>query len=93
MSASSVSMSFEDANLFSKISPAANASIKNIIEIDVKKIMPDSLNVEASCFEISEPRKAPNDPPAAMTPKAFVALSPRNRLIITTQKIETTKKE
>ena len=36
---------------------------------------------------------APNDPPAAITPKTFEAPSPRNRLIITTQKIETTKKE
>ena len=32
------------------------------------------------------------EPPAAITPKTFVAPSPRNRLIITTQKIETTKK-
>ena len=55
--------------------------------------MPDSLNVDANCLEISEPRNAPNDPPAAMTPKTLVAPSPRNRLIITTQKIETTKKE
>ena len=55
--------------------------------------MPDSLNVEASCLEISEPRNAPNDPPAAITPNTFAAPSPRKRLIITTQKIETTKKE
>ena len=55
--------------------------------------MPDSLNVDANCLEISEPRNAPNEPPAAITPKTFVAPSPRNRLIITTQKIETTKKE
>ena len=55
--------------------------------------MPDSLNVEPSCLEISEPRNAPNDPPAAMTPKTLVAPSPRNKLIITTQKIDTTKKE
>ena len=56
-------------------------------------MMPDSLNVAANCLEISEPRNAPNDPPAAITPKTFVAPSPRNRLIITTQKIETTKNE
>jgi hypothetical protein len=37
----------------------AKANIKKIIEINVKKMMPDSLNVAASCLEISEPRKAP----------------------------------
>ena len=55
--------------------------------------MPDSLNVEASCLEISEPRQAPKDPPAAITPKTFAALSPLNKLIMTTQNIDTTKKE
>ena len=88
-----LSISSADTNLLSKIRPVANASIKKIIEINVKKIMPDSLNVDANCLEISEPRNAPNDPPAAMTPKTLEAPSPRNRLIITTQKIETTKKE
>ena len=63
------------------------------IAINVKKIIPDSLNVAASCFEISEPKKAPIDAPAAITPKTFVAHYPLNKLIITTQKIETTKKE
>ena len=82
-----------DTNLLSKIRPVAKASIKKIIEINVKKMMPDSLNVAASCFDISEPRKAPNDPPAAMTPKTFAAPSPRNKLIITTQNIDTAKKE
>ena len=80
-------------NLLSKIMPVANASIRKIIEINVKKIMPDSLNVDANCLEISEPRNAPSEPPAAITPKTLAAPSPRNRLIITTQKIETTKKE
>ena len=87
------SMPSTDTNLFSRIKPITNASIKKIIEIDVKKIIPDSLNVDANCLEISEPRNAPNDPPAAITPKTFAAPSPRNKLIITTQKIETTKKE
>ena len=82
-----------DSNLRSKISPVARASIKKIIEISVKKMMPDSLKVEANCLEISEPRNAPKDPPAAITPKKFAAPSQRNRLIITTQKIDTTKKE
>ena len=36
-----------------KYSDAELAEFKAII---VKKIMPDSLNVEASCLEISEPR-------------------------------------
>ena len=88
-----LSISSNDTNLLSKTKPVANASMKKIIEINVKKIIPDSLNVDANCLEISEPRNAPNDPPAAITPKTLVAPSPRNRLIITTQKIETTKKE
>ena len=88
-----LSIPFIDTNLFSKSKPATNASIKKNIEINVKKIIPDSLNVEASCLEISEPRNAPREPPAAITPKTFVAPSPRKRLIITTQKMETTKKE
>ena len=70
---------------------AANSKIRNKIDINVKKIIPDSLKVDANCFEISEPRKAPSDPPAAITPKTFAAPSPLNKLIITTQKIETTK--
>ena len=66
--------------------------IRKIIAINVKKIMPDSLNVEASCLEISEPRNAPKDPPAAITPKTFAALSPR-KINNYNPKIDTTKKE
>ena len=88
-----LSIPSKEVNLFNKISPVAKASIKKIIEIIVKKMIPDSLKVEANCLEISEPRNAPNDPPAAITPKTLAAPSPRNKLIITTQKIDTTKKE
>ena len=42
-----------DTNLLSNIRPVAKADIKKIIEINVKKMMPDSLNVAASCFDIS----------------------------------------
>ena len=62
-------------------------------KIKVKKIMPESLKVEANCFEISEPKKAPKDPPAAITPNTLIAPLPRNKFIITTQNIETTKNE
>jgi hypothetical protein len=43
-------------------------------------------------LDISEPRKAPNDPPAAITPKTFAAPSPRNKLIITYPKYRYHKK-
>ena len=78
---------------FNKIKPVIKADMRKNIAINVKKIIPDSLNVAASCLEISEPKNAPIDPPAAITPKTFVAPSPLNKLMITTQKIETTKKE
>ncbi len=61
---------------FNKIKPVIKADIRKNIAINVKKIIPDSLNVTANCFEISEPKNAPIDPPAAMTPKTFVAPSP-----------------
>ena len=76
---------------FNKIKPVIKADMRKNIAINVKKIIPDSLKVAASCLEISEPKNAPIDPPAAITPKTFVAPSPLNKLMITTQKIETTK--
>ena len=86
-------ISSKEINLLSKVRPTNNAKIRNKIDINVKKIIPDSLKVDANCFEISEPRKAPSEPPAAITPKTFAAPYPLNKLMITTQKIETTKKE
>ena len=64
---------------FISLRPAISAKERKTIAITVKKIMPDSLNVDANCFEISEPRKAPIDPPAAITPKTFAAFSPQNK--------------
>ena len=54
--------------------------------------MPHSVNVLERSPETVAPKKAPIEPPADITP--YEALStPRKRLITTTQKIETTKKE
>ena len=64
-----LSISCAETNLLRKIRPVANDRIKKIIEINGKKIMHESLNVDDNWIEKSETRNETNNPHAEMTQK------------------------
>ena len=71
----------------------ASKFIKSNYEEDkINNSKPESVNDSDNLIAISDPKIAPNEPPAIIKPYSFLDLLSLNKLITNTQNIETTKK-
>jgi hypothetical protein len=61
-------------------------------EDKINNSKPESVNDSDNLIAISDPKIAPNEPPAIIKPYSFLDLLSLNKLITNTQNIETTKK-